>query len=105
MPPKAHVQRAESESSAKRARKSVERLSSSKLQANQYSPVALAGFQKDARHQDAKPGEAEVRMPTSRAGPLVLCDSLAPDSLPAMDTGDNARRRGALDRDSPLPQL
>lgn len=78
MPPKAHVQRVESESSVKRARKSVERLSSSKLQANQYSPVALAGFEKDARPQDAKPGEGEVRMLICRAWPLLLSDSRLP---------------------------
>ena len=39
--------RIDADPSAKRCRKSVERLSSSKLQANQYSPLILTGFGKD----------------------------------------------------------
>jgi len=79
MPPKARLEREESEQSAKRARKSVERLSSSKLQAKQYSPLALAGLDKGARPHDAQQAEDAVRhMPASRgAASLALCNTCA----------------------------
>ncbi len=79
MPPKARMEREDSDLSAKRARKSVERLSSSKLQAKQYSPLALAGLDRGARLHDARQGEDAVRhMPACRgAAPLALCNTCA----------------------------